>query len=64
MIQGHYFYCALYFCYYCISSPSDHQALDPRDWGPLLKDKPTALNYYLCSLLSIFFVLSIVIDTL
>ena len=34
MIQAHYMYCALYFYYY-ISSPSDHQALDPRDWGPL-----------------------------
>ena len=59
MIQGHYIYCALYFCYYYISSPSDHQALDPRDWGPLVKDKPTVesfdllfmlfVKYFLCA---------------
>ena len=24
-------------CYYCISSTSDHQALDPRVWGPLTR---------------------------
>ena len=36
MIQEHYIYCALSFCYYDISSTSDHQALDPRGWGPLL----------------------------
>ena len=36
MIQGHYIYCVLYFYYYYISSTSDHQALDPRGWGPLL----------------------------
>ena len=35
MIQAHYIYCALYSYYYCISSTSDHQALDPRGWGPL-----------------------------
>jgi len=29
MIQGHYIDCALYFYYYFISSPSEHQALDP-----------------------------------
>ena len=34
MIQVHYTYCTLYFCYF-ISSTSDHQALDPRGWGPL-----------------------------
>ena len=34
MIQVHYIYCTLYFCYY-ISSTSDHQALDPGGWGPL-----------------------------
>ena len=28
MIQAHYTYYALYFCYY-ISSTSDHQAVDP-----------------------------------
>ena len=36
MIQVHYIYCVLYFYYYYISSISDHQALDPRGWGPLL----------------------------
>ena len=35
MIQGHCMYCALCFCYYYISSDSDHQALDPEAWGPL-----------------------------
>ena len=37
MIQAHNTYCALYFyyCYYITSNP-DHQALDPRGWGPLL----------------------------
>ena len=35
MIQGYYTYCAIYFYYYYISSISDHQALDPRSWGPL-----------------------------
>ena len=30
MIQVHYVSCALYFCYYYISSPSDDQALDPK----------------------------------
>ena len=33
-IQAHYMYWALYFHY--ISSTSDHQALDPRGWRPLL----------------------------
>ena len=36
MIQVHYIYCALNFYCYHISSTSDHQALDPRGWGPLL----------------------------
>ena len=35
MIQVHYSYCALYFYYYYISLTSDHQALDPKGWGPL-----------------------------
>ena len=34
-----YYYCAYfhyyYLYYYYISSTSDHQALDPGDWGPL-----------------------------
>ena len=34
MIQVCYFYCELYFYFYYISSTSDHQALDPRGWGP------------------------------
>ena len=29
MIQVHYIYCELYFCYYDISSTSDHEELDP-----------------------------------
>ena len=36
MTQTHYIYCALYFYYYYVISTSDHQALDPRGWGPLL----------------------------
>ena len=39
MIQTHYIYCALHFYYYAISSTSDHQALDPRGWGPLLQKR-------------------------
>ena len=35
MIQACYIYCAFHFYYYYISSTSDHQALDPRSWGPL-----------------------------
>lgn len=34
MIQGLYIY--IYSYYYYTSSTSDHQALDPRVWGPLL----------------------------
>ena len=30
-------YCALYFYYYYINSNSDHQALDPGSWGPLIR---------------------------
>ena len=36
MIQAYYIYCALYLYYYHISSTSDHQALAPRGWRPLL----------------------------
>ena len=32
---------ALYFYYSCISPTSDHQALDPRVWGPLLCGVPS-----------------------
>ena len=34
MIQVHYTYCVVYFCYYYLSSTSNLQALDPRGWGP------------------------------
>ena len=34
LIQAQYIYCALYFCYYYISSTSDRQALDPGGWRP------------------------------
>ena len=34
--NSHYIYCALYFSYYYIRFTSDHQALDPRGWGPLI----------------------------
>ena len=37
MIQVHCICCALYFYYNYISSTSDHQALDPRGWGPLIQ---------------------------
>ena len=36
MIQVHYTYRTLYFYYYYIRSTLDHQALDPRVWGPLV----------------------------
>ena len=36
MIQAPDIHCALGFYHYCISSTSDHQALDPRGWGPLV----------------------------
>ena len=36
MIQVCYIYWALYFYDYYASSTSNHQALDPRNWGPLL----------------------------
>ena len=39
MVSGgpvHYIDHALYFYDYHISSASDHQALDPSGWGPLL----------------------------
>ena len=35
MIQVPYISCALNFYYYHISSTSDHQAIEPRGWGPL-----------------------------
>ena len=33
MIQAHYVYCTLHFCYYYIGSTSGHQALGPGGWG-------------------------------
>ena len=36
MIQAHFIYWTLYFYCNYISSSSDHQALDPGGWGPLL----------------------------
>ena len=44
MIQEHYISCVLYFCYDCISSTSDHQALDPGGWGPLLIPSNPGVN--------------------
>ena len=37
MIQACYIYCALYLCYYYISSTSDCQALDPGGGRPLTR---------------------------
>ena len=36
IIQVHYTCALYYYYYYYISSISNHQALDPRGWGPLL----------------------------
>ena len=36
MTWADYIYCTLYFYYYYHSCTSDHQALDPWGWGPLL----------------------------
>ena len=47
MIQVHFIYCVLYFCS-CISSTSDHQALDPGAWGPLLYGKITPKRADIC----------------
>ena len=63
MIQVHCIYYALYFYYYYIGSTSDHEALDPRSWGPLLQRalpekagqaggdhiKPSGKDVYLCT---------------
>ena len=48
MIQAHYIHCVLYFYYYYISSTSDHQALDPGGWGPLVQ-AITQKNFILMS---------------
>ena len=43
MIQEHYIqFCVLYFYYGSISSTSDHQALHPRDRGPVSQREPGA----------------------
>ena len=42
MIQMHYIYCTL--DYYYISSTSDHQALDPRVWGLLIRDQHSKIG--------------------
>lgn len=46
VIQVHYSYYACYFYY--ISSTSDHQALDPRGWGPLDWPKVPPTYYFNC----------------
>ena len=40
--------CTLFHCY-CISSTSDHQALDPEGWGPLMEPSESSclLNFRL-----------------
>ena len=40
-------YCVLYF-YYCIICTSDHQALDPGGWGPLLYGMPCEGKTFTC----------------
>ena len=37
VIPAHDIYCALYSYYYYISSTLDHQAIDPRGLGPLVR---------------------------
>ena len=49
MIQVHYIYCALYFYYCYISSPSDHQALDPGGCGSLLTRPSQIYPGFLCA---------------
>ena len=55
MIKAHYIYCALNFYYYYISPTSDHQALDPRSWGPLQAMSSVILNNLGGSLGIVFF---------
>ena len=45
MIQAHYNYCSLYFCYDYINSTSDRQALDPRGWGYLVQWVEPRITY-------------------
>ena len=57
MIRVHCIYCVLYFNY-DISSTSDHQALDPRGWGPCEDPEWNALPFlYLKDLLIFTFCL-------
>ena len=44
MIRAHYIYCSLCFYHCCLSSTADHQPLDPRGWGPLLKKKKSCVK--------------------
>ena len=37
MIRVYYIYCGFYFYYYYITFTSDHQALNPGGWGPLVQ---------------------------
>ena len=48
MIQAHDIYYALYFYYYYLSSTSDHQALDPGVWGPLVNGTGFMQKLLLC----------------
>ena len=50
MIRAHYIYGALYFYYDYISSTSDHQVLDPRDWGLYIRSSPRLLHFVTGSL--------------
>ena len=54
MIQVRYIYYVLYFCYYYISSISNHQAFNSRGWGPLLQ----VIQTYLALSLRLGWVLS------
>ena len=44
MTQEHYIHWALYFYYYCISSTSNHSALDPRGWGKSESDGVSVMH--------------------
>ena len=48
MIQGHNICCTFYFYYYYFSSTSDHQALDPGVWGPLVNGTGFMQKLLLC----------------
>ena len=44
IIQKHYIYWALYFYYYCISSTSNHSALEPRGWDKSETDSDSVVS--------------------